>query len=88
MAGKKKILIVEDSAQIRAEIRRTLDDAKLQLECVEAEHGVDALKQLMQTSFDLVLCDVQMPQMDGFQFLRVCRARADNATTPVNPPWT
>jgi diguanylate cyclase (GGDEF)-like protein len=78
-----KILIVEDSAQIRAEIRRTLADAALSIECVEADNGVEALKQLMPTSVDLVLCDVQMPHMDGFQFLRVFRARADNASTPV-----
>ncbi|MCC6807407.1 MAG: diguanylate cyclase [Deltaproteobacteria bacterium] len=78
-----KILIVEDSAPIRAEIKRTIGEASLGAECVEAENGVEALKALMQTPVDLVLCDVQMPQMDGFQFLRVFRARADNALVPV-----
>lgn len=78
-----KVLIVDDGAQIRADIRRTLGDAGLQLECIEAENGVEALKQLMQGSVDIVLCDVQMPHMDGFQFLRVFRARADNASVPV-----
>ncbi len=78
-----KVLIIEDSAQIRTEVRRILADAKVPIECVEAENGVEALKVLAQGPVDVILCDVQMPQMDGFQFLRMFRARAEHALIPV-----
>lgn len=83
MTARPSLLIVEDSPQIRAEIRRVLEAAVPGIEVFEAETGIDALKTLTQKQCDVVLCDVQMPQMDGFQFLRVFRARPENMGVPV-----
>jgi two-component system cell cycle response regulator len=77
-----RVLIVEDSREIRAEVRRILNDAAIEVQVLEAENGAVALKTAMQ-GVDLVLCDIEMPEMDGFQFLRLFRARPENASVPV-----
>jgi two-component system, cell cycle response regulator len=77
-----RVLIVDDSAEIRAEVRRLLGEHGIEAQCLEAENGAVALRLAMQ-GIDLILCDVQMPEMDGFQFLRLFRARPETASTPV-----
>jgi two-component system, NtrC family, nitrogen regulation response regulator NtrX len=62
-----KILIVDDEKSIRNALREILEYEKYQVE--EAEDGEDGLTKLKKTSFDLVLCDVKMPKMDGVELL-------------------
>lgn len=78
-----KVLVVEDNESVRADLRQTLTKAALDIEVLEAQNGIEALKSLTSNPIDLVLCDVSMPMMDGFQFLRMIRARAEHANTPV-----
>lgn len=78
-----KVLVVEDNESVRADLRQTLTKASLDIEVLEAQNGIEALKSLTSNPIDLVLCDVSMPMMDGFQFLRMIRARAEHANTPV-----
>lgn len=62
-----KILIVDDEKSIRNALREILEYEKYQVE--EAEDGEDGLAKLKKSSFDLVLCDVKMPKMDGVELL-------------------
>ena len=62
---RKRILLVEDDPPIRNLIRMVL--AEGQHTVVEAENGLEALAMFKQQPFDLVLTDVDMPQMPGDQ---------------------
>jgi DNA-binding response OmpR family regulator len=64
-ALRKRILLVEDDPPIRNLIRMVL--AEGQHTVVEAENGLEALAMFKQQRFDLVLTDVDMPQMPGDQ---------------------
>ena len=69
----KRILIVEDYASIRETMARLLVSAGYEVS--EAEHGFSALLQLRRDVPDLILSDLNMPQMSGFEFLSVIRRR-------------
>ena len=65
-----KVLIVDDSPAMRVFIRRVLELTGLDLESVtEAGNGREALTILQSESIDLVLCDINMPEMNGEQML-------------------
>jgi len=78
-----RLLIVDDSDAIRSEIKMVLGAPPSEIVFAEAANGMEALKEITSTAIDLVLCDVQMPLMDGFQFLRLMRARPEHASTPI-----
>ena len=62
-----KILITDDERAIRRALREILEFEGYQIE--EAENGMDALKLLREQTFDLVFCDIKMPQLDGLELL-------------------
>ena len=73
-----RILVVDDSAAMR----RLVCDA-LELEgfvTVEAASGFAAIKELAAQSFDLVVTDINMPDLTGLEVIRYCRTR------PASPP--
>ena len=59
------ILVVDDEARMRRFIRMNLELEGYQV--VEAENGVQALDQIRKYTPDLVIMDVMMPEMDGFE---------------------
>ncbi len=64
------ILIVDDSAAIRKILQRVLRQAEVPIDNVyEAGDGVEALEVLKKTSVNLILSDINMPNMDGLQLL-------------------
>ncbi|MGU5686714.1 ATP-binding protein [Aeromonas allosaccharophila] len=67
-----RVLLVEDNPLNQALVMRQL--RQLDLSCDLAEHGQQALEMVAQHSYDLVLCDCQMPVMDGYEFTRRIRA--------------
>ncbi|MBS1545359.1 MAG: sigma-54-dependent Fis family transcriptional regulator [Bacteroidetes bacterium] len=76
-----KILIIEDEASIRAVLKDILLDQKeLKLELDEARDGTEALNLLENHVYDLALCDIKMPKMDGMEVL--ARAKEKNIHTP------
>jgi two-component system chemotaxis response regulator CheY len=71
-----RILIVDDSPAMRAFIRRVIEISGFELSCsFEAANGQEALDVLRHEWVDLVLTDINMPAMDGEEFLR--RIEAD-----------
>ena len=67
----KSVLIVDDSKTMRKIITRTLRQAGLNFDTIsEAEDGQVALDLLAQEKPDLILCDINMPNMDGISFLK------------------
>lgn len=71
--GKKRILIVDDEQSIRATVAMLL--ATRGYETSSAEDGFDALLQMRSRVPELVISDLNMPRMSGFEFLSVVRRR-------------
>ena len=68
---KIRALIVDDSSVMRKIVERSLRQAGIELEkVVEASNGAEALAALQSNAVDLILCDINMPVMDGLEFVR------------------
>jgi len=81
MGETARILIVDDQAEIRDLTALVLSGAGF---CAErAGSGPEALGRLATESFDLVLLDIDMPGMDGWETLRLLRAEPAAAAPPV-----
>ncbi len=79
-----RVLIVDDSSTIRRIISRCLDRAELGVTDVfEASDGLEALELLASRSVDVVLTDINMPNMDGLQLLGEIRKSPEWGTIPV-----
>ena len=81
---KINVLLVDDSAAIRKILLRTLVQADLSIaEVHEANDGLEALKILNTTDINLVLSDVNMPNLDGLELLNKIKAQARWKDLPV-----
>jgi two-component system, chemotaxis family, chemotaxis protein CheY len=69
----KRVLVVDDASLVRLYYRKALENAGFQVE--EALNGLEAIERLLMASFDLLIVDINMPQMDGVTFLRAVRAK-------------
>ena len=79
-----RALIVDDSSVMRKIVERTLRQAGLNLGAVlEAGSGAEALEVLKAGNVDLILSDINMPAMDGLEFVRQIRAQNLAAGVPV-----
>lgn len=76
-----RVLVADDSGAMRSILRRQLLAAGL--EVVEATGGADAVRQARATRPDLVLLDVDMPELDGFQVMSVLRTDEAVRDVPV-----
>ena len=75
-----KILIIEDEEPIRRVLLRILKDEDSSFEIHEASDGKKGLDLIKNDSYDLVLCDIKMPKVDGIELLQ--RTRKTNSTIP------
>ncbi len=80
-AGKATVMVVDDSLTMRKVLSRTLEREGYQV--VTAKDGMDALQILQETRPDIILLDIEMPRMDGFEFARNVRGDADTAGIPI-----
>jgi two-component system cell cycle response regulator DivK len=81
MRSQPTVLYVEDNEYNRKIVRQLLSRTSYRL--VEAVDGEAALAMIHQETPDLVLMDVQLPKMSGFDVTRALRAEAATATTPI-----
>lgn len=73
------VLIVDDSSTMRKIISRSLRQAGLAVdEIFEAGDGVEGLSVLGNKSVDLILSDINMPNMDGLEFIKQVRAKGNS----------
>jgi len=77
----KKILVVDDAASTRELIGYTLKDAGYDI--TQANDGVEALEVAQNVIFDLVLTDINMPNMDGISLVRYLRRLPGYQSTPI-----
>ena len=78
-----RLLVVDDDAVDRQAVRRALRSSALALEIAEAEDAPGALAALREREVDCVLLDLNMPKMNGIEFLRELRADPALHATPV-----
>ena len=78
------VLIVDDSAAIRKILQRVLRQAEIPIGTVyEAGDGVEALETLKKQTVGLILSDINMPNMDGLEFLTKVRAEQAWQSLPI-----
>lgn len=77
----KKVLVVDDEVFIRRMIEARLRVAGITV--IEAENGVDAVEKTISERPDLIIMDVMMPRMDGFQACEAIRSNSDISGTPI-----
>jgi PAS domain S-box-containing protein len=80
-AARSKVLLVDDRQENLLALEAVL--APLDLHLVSAGSGEEALRALLEDDFAVVLLDVQMPGMDGFETASYIRGRARSRTTPI-----
>lgn len=70
-----RILIIDDEASIRRTLREILEYEKYQVD--DAASGMDGLTLIQDQEYDVVLCDIKMPQMDGIETLEAIRRHTE-----------
>jgi two-component system chemotaxis response regulator CheY len=79
-----RALIVDDSSVMRKIVERSLRQAGIDLtQVLEAGNGAEALGVLKDNSVDLILCDINMPVMDGLEFIKRLPGMANAKDVPV-----
>lgn len=79
-----RVLIVDDSSVMRKIVERSLRQAGLQMTDVqEASNGAEALAILAKSPVELILCDINMPVMDGLDFVRRLKGVPNAQGVPV-----
>ncbi len=78
----KSILIVEDSVTTRSFIRAIIEDVG-DLNIVEASSGFDALKALPSQPFDLIITDINMPDINGLELINFVKSNPQYKDIPL-----
>lgn len=82
MSLNLKILIVDDNKNNLVSLRALIED-NCDLEVIEAQSPLTALDILMKDSVDMIITDLQMPDMDGFEFTELVRIRKKTSHIPI-----
>jgi two-component system chemotaxis sensor kinase CheA len=78
---RRRLLVVDDSIIVRDMMKGVLDEAGFDVTL--AIDGMDGLEKQLAGSFDLVITDVEMPRMDGFELTRSLKQNAQHANVPI-----
>ncbi|RMG17652.1 MAG: response regulator [Deltaproteobacteria bacterium] len=81
-AAPKKILVVEDSAAMRALVASTLESVE-GVSATETASGYEALKLIPRERFDLIITDINMPEINGLELIRFIRSRPEYQDVPL-----
>lgn len=79
----KSVLIVEDSATTRAMIRAVIEDMEEDFTTLEASTGFEALKLLPRESFDLIITDINMPDVNGLELIHFVKTNPNYQHIPM-----
>jgi two-component system chemotaxis response regulator CheY len=79
--GNIRILTIDDSKTMRDMLMLTLVDAGFDV--IQAVDGKDGIDMLERENVDVVITDINMPRMDGYEVVRQLRARPEHKTTPI-----
>ncbi len=79
--GNIRILTIDDSKTMRDMLMLTLADAGFDV--IQAVDGKDGIDMLERENVDVVITDINMPRMDGYEVVRQLRARPEHKTTPI-----
>ena len=84
----RRILVVEDSASTRSLVRAILEDAAFAnavgpVEISEAQSGFDAMRLLPRTRYDLIITDINMPDVNGLELIHFIRKSEQYRKTPL-----
>ncbi len=77
-----KILVVDDSRAVRTFVRNVLEEA-LDCSVIDAASGFDALRMLPREDFNLVITDINMPDINGLDLIRFIRKSSRYERVPV-----
>jgi diguanylate cyclase (GGDEF)-like protein len=83
IVSERNILIIDDSSTIRHGIHLVLKQARLFDQYFEAASAQEGLEYLENNTIEVVLCDIVMPGMDGFEFLKEMKSREMHRDIPV-----
>lgn len=78
---KTKVLAIDDSQTIRVLLQTTLQDAGF--EVVTADDGLEGVAKYEEYQPDVVITDINMPNMDGFGVIETLRGETVNSTVPI-----
>ena len=76
------LLLIDDSETQRVGIRGALEGVAAFSQVLEARDGLEGLSLLLREPVDVVLCDLEMPELDGDKLLRMKEASPGGATSP------
>ena len=79
----QRILIVEDSPTMRALLTSALEELDVPVKVTEAESGFEALRLLPRESFDLIVTDINMPDINGLELVSFVRNNAAYRGIPL-----
>ncbi|WP_020676020.1 diguanylate cyclase [Geopsychrobacter electrodiphilus] len=80
---ERTLLIIDDSAAIRQQVMETITQNHLFQRVLQANSGVEGFKLLVNNHVDVILCDIEMPGIDGLKFLALLQSREDLNDKPV-----
>ncbi|MCH7643495.1 MAG: response regulator [Myxococcales bacterium] len=79
----KRILIVEDSPTMRALLNSALEDLEVPVKITEASSGFEALRCLPRESFDLIVTDINMPDINGLELVSFAKSNDAYRSIPL-----
>lgn len=83
----RRILVVEDSASTRSLVRAILEEPGFStvgpIEVTEAQSGFDAMRLLPRARYDLIITDINMPDVNGLELIHFIRKSAQYRSTPL-----
>ena len=79
----KRVLIVEDSATMRSLLASTLEELDVAVKVTEANSGFEALRFLPREEFDLVVTDINMPDINGLELVSFIKSNERYRSIPL-----